>query len=304
MDEKAEAEPPKHFLSALIAAVLLALLIVGWGSWKESEYVSSAKQHAAENAWHADKDVEYRCAPKAPLDKRNCAIEARREQANYTHDQQDLAAQQTSALWTAIMGGAAVFGVVLSVLGVWLVYTTFGETRAANEIARTAAANASESAREQLVEARRAADAAHDANRPWIELGLPTNVAMYFTAHGVELAANVGFTNRGKSPATNVLIRAELIAVPVKESGVGDSKNPRRSKEKVIVRADIEASLDRWEEKHADRGWIAYPGKPESGIIDKVRDLKRTHTSDALGYLVWALYGDKQKIGEVSRPLF
>jgi hypothetical protein len=44
--------------------------------------------------------------------------------------------------------------------------------------------------------------------------------------------------------------------------------------------------------------------KPESGVIDKVRDLKRTHTSDALGYLVWELYGDKQKAGEVNRPLF
>jgi hypothetical protein len=44
--------------------------------------------------------------------------------------------------------------------------------------------------------------------------------------------------------------------------------------------------------------------KPESGVIDKFRDLKRTHTSDALGYLVWGLYGDKQKAGEVNRPLF
>lgn len=44
--------------------------------------------------------------------------------------------------------------------------------------------------------------------------------------------------------------------------------------------------------------------KPDSGIIDKFRDLKRTHTSDALGYLVWHLFGEKQRVGEVSRPLF
>jgi hypothetical protein len=27
--------------------------------------------------------------------------------------------------------------------------------------------------------------------------------------------------------------------------------------------------------------------KPDSGVIDKTRDMKRTHMSDALGYLVW-----------------
>jgi hypothetical protein len=44
--------------------------------------------------------------------------------------------------------------------------------------------------------------------------------------------------------------------------------------------------------------------KPESGVIDKTRDLKRTHASDALGYLVWALYGEKAVVGEMNKPLF
>ncbi len=44
--------------------------------------------------------------------------------------------------------------------------------------------------------------------------------------------------------------------------------------------------------------------KPDSGIVDKVRDPKRTHASDALGYVVWELYGDKVKTGEVNKPLF
>ena len=43
--------------------------------------------------------------------------------------------------------------------------------------------------------------------------------------------------------------------------------------------------------------------KPDSGGIDKVRDLRRTHASDALGYLIWSLFGDKQTAGEVNRPL-
>ncbi len=44
--------------------------------------------------------------------------------------------------------------------------------------------------------------------------------------------------------------------------------------------------------------------KPDSGIVDKVRDPRRTHASDALGYLVWALYGEKVKAGEINKPLF
>jgi len=44
--------------------------------------------------------------------------------------------------------------------------------------------------------------------------------------------------------------------------------------------------------------------KPESGVIDKVRDVRRTHASDALGYLVWQLFGEKTPAGEMSRPLF
>jgi len=43
--------------------------------------------------------------------------------------------------------------------------------------------------------------------------------------------------------------------------------------------------------------------KPGTGIIDKDKDPMRTHMSDALGYMVWALYGDQPTIGEKSEPL-
>ncbi len=44
--------------------------------------------------------------------------------------------------------------------------------------------------------------------------------------------------------------------------------------------------------------------KPDSGVVDKVRDPRRTHASDALGYVVWELYGEKVKTGEKNMPLF
>jgi hypothetical protein len=44
--------------------------------------------------------------------------------------------------------------------------------------------------------------------------------------------------------------------------------------------------------------------KPESGVVDKVRDPLRTHASDALGYAIWELFGNKPTFGEMNQPLF
>ncbi len=44
--------------------------------------------------------------------------------------------------------------------------------------------------------------------------------------------------------------------------------------------------------------------KENSQVIDKDRDPKRTHLSDALGYLVWQECRPGMKIGDRDRPLF
>jgi len=43
--------------------------------------------------------------------------------------------------------------------------------------------------------------------------------------------------------------------------------------------------------------------KEGSQIVDKEKDPKRTHLSDALGYLVWQEFGDKGKAGERGHRL-
>ena len=42
--------------------------------------------------------------------------------------------------------------------------------------------------------------------------------------------------------------------------------------------------------------------KPDSGVIDKDKDPKRTHLSDALGYLIWQEYRPAAAFGEQSEP--
>jgi hypothetical protein len=44
--------------------------------------------------------------------------------------------------------------------------------------------------------------------------------------------------------------------------------------------------------------------KPNEGVIDKSRDPKRTHVSDALGYLLWEVFGERRFIGEMNQRLF
>ena len=44
--------------------------------------------------------------------------------------------------------------------------------------------------------------------------------------------------------------------------------------------------------------------KENSQVIDKEQDPRRTHLSDALGYLVWQKFGNGRRIGEQSRPLW
>lgn len=51
----------------------------------------------------------------------------------------------------------------------------------------------------------------------------------------------------------------------------------------------------------ADLEEVTY--KPDSGIIDKERDSKRTHLSDALGYLIWQECRPRAKFGEQGRRL-
>jgi len=43
--------------------------------------------------------------------------------------------------------------------------------------------------------------------------------------------------------------------------------------------------------------------KPDSSVIDKERDSKRTHLSDALGYLIWQELNPQPSFGEQDRRL-
>lgn len=64
---------------------------------------------------------------------------------------EDLRAQREMAVWTKRMGQAAIIGVVLSIVGIWLIWRTWDATRQAAEVGRDANAIALNQMRSQLV---------------------------------------------------------------------------------------------------------------------------------------------------------
>ena len=141
----------------------------------------------------------------------------------------DLQAQQDMARYALWMFFATALTAFLTAAGVLLIWRTLIHTRRASVYAglgarqarRAAdasdrmaeeAARATMAAVEASAEGRRAADAAHQANRPWLELKIAPGGPLEVNARGVSLRSVVTVRNRGRSPATNVLVITQLAA--------------------------------------------------------------------------------------------
>lgn len=100
---------------------------------------NEATDRANEYGKDAGSYIERRCV-RLPLPAgEDCASKADQTARENQRVELDLAAQQISAWWTQVMGVAALIGMGLSAVGVWLVWTTFRETKEANIIARDTA---------------------------------------------------------------------------------------------------------------------------------------------------------------------
>jgi hypothetical protein len=126
--------------AAILAAILLAVggFAINWGYSKQVEYYRNADQNSAEYTRNTYAPEANRCLLRfvTSESQADCIAEASNKERNYRRDEQDLAAQKTSAIWAYLMGSAALIGMILSAFGVFLVWRTFSATREANLIAR------------------------------------------------------------------------------------------------------------------------------------------------------------------------
>jgi hypothetical protein len=114
-------------------AILAALAFVGLRQLQS--YSDGLEQYAAYRSDIHRQNAEYRIkrvCPTAPSQV-ECVDQTRQAKRENQRAEQDLAAQKVTAWWTQVMGVAALIGMGLSAVGVWLVKTTFDETRKANE---------------------------------------------------------------------------------------------------------------------------------------------------------------------------
>lgn len=96
------------------------------------------EQEATDRSKIYRQDAKNRVIGVCPtaISKPDCIKETNQSARENEREEQDLAAQKVTAWWTKVMGIAALIGMALSAVGVWLVKTTFDETRKSNEITK------------------------------------------------------------------------------------------------------------------------------------------------------------------------
>jgi hypothetical protein len=179
----------------IIAFGLVAASALGAGGWVISEATESqtlieqeAAQKAAAYAYRARIRIERDCVRLSSAEKHECVHEAAEAARKGAHDERNLEAQLVTSVWTHYMGLAAIGGTAFGIIGIFLVLGTFRENK-------------------------RVADAAHDANRPWIEVS--AKVKDIWAGHnGASADIDIKMVNRGNSPATDVSLLVEMMPFP------------------------------------------------------------------------------------------
>ncbi len=136
-------------IAAIIVAGIFGACLLGWGFYYQSYYQQTASDNAAQYAKNADDRIRQACIPMPAQAENECTIQARQTERQGQRDEYDLYSQRIMALWTMVMGAAAVVGVGLSTIGVYLIWQTFRETQATGNLISAQNKTAKESVRTQ-----------------------------------------------------------------------------------------------------------------------------------------------------------
>lgn len=136
MPDRDRSPRTSTLVAIVVVAVFVGAAISGYGGWAQLQ----SQRDSDRRSGHYTKSTYYpaynACLSKSGAEKTNCIAEAHEAYRVNQRDERDLVAQETTAAWTLVMSTAAIFGIILSVVGVALVWGTFRETRRTNEIAR------------------------------------------------------------------------------------------------------------------------------------------------------------------------
>lgn len=125
----------KRFAERWLAISFVLLAVTGVASFSYHVFLAdNSNQREAAGAVHhyqrdADRQIAGHC-PRTPGPVRTECVNQRREAAREKQrEEYSLGAQKVAAYWTRLMGIAALVGVLLSAVGIYLIFKTFEETR-------------------------------------------------------------------------------------------------------------------------------------------------------------------------------
>ncbi|MFN3747983.1 MAG: hypothetical protein ACK4SJ_04775 [Sphingorhabdus sp.] len=121
---------------SVVVASLFVVLLTGVGASVQLGYYQQAADQATKHQRWAKNEIRAGCPSFDNLSKAQCAYQAKQSAEEDERAEYDLYAQRTSALWAAIMAFAALLGIGLSGVGVYLVWTTFRETKRSADVAK------------------------------------------------------------------------------------------------------------------------------------------------------------------------
>lgn len=203
--------PITSFVRIAFAAIVTACIIgLVWTVSAQQERDRVEAEHATSDyAKSAKEQIDNRCLRLATPRQTDCIFEEIKSSREDQRAEYDLIAQNQAARWTAIAGGAAALGLLVSIIGVALVYITFSEQRAANKLAREDADAAEKSTLEALKIAKSNAAAAKELVRVSFDTA-EKQIRAYITVEritieGVALNGKPTVTlclcNKGQTPA-------------------------------------------------------------------------------------------------------
>lgn len=165
------------------ALIVVAAVSIGGAAWmirdanrSEVAYKQLSKDSAKTDAQRANINKIRDCGPLAPPTRAKCEAEEDYAAHQAQHDDRDLEAQRTTAVWTRNLGIAGIIGTAFGLLGVALVLLTFMDQR------RTSRAEL----------------------RAYVDVS-KTVLGEIEGAHFIEIS----ITNFGQTPATNVCTWAD-----------------------------------------------------------------------------------------------
>jgi hypothetical protein len=197
-----EGDRKRSFKAGLVAGASSGLLIVLVASlWigliNQQRYREEAANNTRQYAEYSKQKARESCvgvpAAQLPHCLAKAGIESKIERSDYQHNEVDLIAQRQAALWTGVMGIAALVGVGFSIAGVVLVWSAFQEARRQAE----------------------AAEGSLEVQREAVALQLRPYV-MFFDDDSDDAAEKpftnksafpVSFKNFGQTPAYSVMLR-------------------------------------------------------------------------------------------------